>query len=176
MNEFWVEFTMRRLERALREMDFDYALIWEDNCYNHGMLHSPAVFHKFMAPHYRTLTEFFRRHGVDMISVDSDGNVTELIPLLLEVGVTAIHPFEVGAGMDVVAIGREYPELQIWGGLDKRALARGPDTIDAELKRVLPAMKARGGYAAALDHNVPSNVSLANFRYYVRRLGELSRY
>ena len=174
MNEFWTHYTLRRLERAVREMPFDYALIWEDNCYNHGMLHSPAVFRRFMAPGYRTLVNFFRSHGIDLVCVDSDGNVAEFLPLLLDVGVTGVHPFEVAAGMDVVAIGRQYPELQMWGGLDKRALARDHRAIDTELERVIPAMKKRGGYAACLDHGVPDDVPLENHRYYVRRLVEMS--
>lgn len=176
MNEFWAHYSVGRLERAMREMAFDYALIWEDNCYNHGMLHSPQVFHKFMEPGYKILVSFFRKHGIDIITVDSDGNVTELIPLLLDVGVTGIHPFEVAAGMDVVAIGKQYPDLQIWGGIDKRVLARDKQAIDAELLRVIPAMKQRGGYAAGLDHNIPSDVPLANHRYYVKKLLELSVY
>lgn len=174
MNEWWTHFTMRRLEKGLREMDFDYALIWEDNCYNHGMLHSPDVFKKFMEPGYRKLIEFFHKHGIEIVSVDSDGNVDQLIPLLLDVGVTAVHPFEVAAGMDVVALGKQYPRLLIWGGLDKRALARGPQAIDAELKRVIPAMKRRGGYAAGLDHNIPSDISLQNHRYFVKKLLEMA--
>ena len=97
-----------------------------------------------------------------------------LTTLLLDVGVTGLHPFEVAAGMDVVKVGKEYPRLQIWGGIDKRALAKGPAAIDAELDRVLPPMKERGGYAAGLDHNIPSDVSLANHRHYTRRLAELS--
>lgn len=176
MNEYWTHYTMRRLERAVREMAFDYALIWEDNCYNHGMLHSPAVFAEFMAPGYRALVDFFHRHDIDIISVDSDGNVTELISLLLDVGITAIHPFEVAAGMDVVAIGKQYPRLQIWGGIDKRALARGFKAIDAELERVIPPMKKRGGYAAGLDHGIPSDVSLENHRYFIKKLKELSAF
>jgi uroporphyrinogen decarboxylase len=174
MNEFWTNFTLRRLERAVREMAFDYALIWEDNCYNHGMLHSPQVFREFMAPGYRALVGFFQSNGIDIISVDSDGNVSELIPLLLDVGVTALHPFEVAAGMDVVTIGGQYPALQMWGGIDKRALAKGKNAIDAELERVIPAMKKRGGYAACLDHGVPSDVSLENHRYYLKKLLEIS--
>ena len=174
MTEYWADFTMKRLSRAVREMDFDYALIWEDNCYNHGMLHSPKTFQELMAPHYRALVAFFRGNGIDIISVDSDGDVTALIPLLLDVGVTGMHPFEVAAGMDVIEIGNQYPNLQIWGGLDKRALAHGPEAIDQELERVIPAMKQRGGYAAGIDHLIPSDVSLENFRHYVRRLRELS--
>ncbi|MFH0965518.1 MAG: uroporphyrinogen decarboxylase family protein [Planctomycetota bacterium] len=174
MNEVWVHYTMKRLQKGLKEMAFDYVLIWEDNCYNHGMLHSPQVFKEFMAPYYRILIEFLHKNGIEIISVDSDGNIAEFIPLLLDVGVTAIHPFEVAAGMDVVEIGREYPRLQIWGGIDKRALSRGPQAIDQELKRVLPAMKRRGGYAAGLDHGIPSDVSLENHRHYVKRLLEWS--
>jgi len=175
MNEYWLYFTMKRLERGLCEMDFDYALIWEDNCYNHGMLHSPEIFRKYMAPHYCRLIKFFHKHGIELISVDSDGNVNELIPLLLDVGVTGIHPFEVASGMDVVTIGREYPLLQIWGGLDKRVLAFGKKEIDEELERVIPVMKRRGGYAAGLDHGVPSNVPLENFRYFKKKLLEISK-
>jgi uroporphyrinogen decarboxylase len=175
MNEYWACFTVRRLERAVREMEFDYAIIWEDNCYNHGMLHSPACFRKFMMPFYKVLVEFFRGNGIEIISVDSDGDVTELLPLLLDAGVTSIHPLEVASGMDVVRIGRDYPDLQIWGGIDKRALARGPDAIDAELERVIPPMRKRGGYAACLDHLIPSDVSLSNHRYYAGRLLEMSR-
>ncbi|NQT03014.1 MAG: hypothetical protein HQ580_13380 [Planctomycetes bacterium] len=174
MNEYWADFSIRRLKRAVEEMDFDYALIWEDNCYNHGMLHSPKIFQDFMAPFYRKLIDFFRKNGVEIISVDSDGNVSELIPLLLDVGVTALHPFEVAAGMDVVKIGRDYPQLQIWGGIDKRVLARGPRAIDAELERVILPMKKRGGYATGLDHGIPSDVSLENHRYYVKKLREMS--
>ena len=173
MNEYWMYFTMKRLERAVKEMEFDYVIIWEDNCYNHGMLHSPEIFKHFMAPYYKTLVSFFRKNNIDIISVDSDGNVTELIPLLLDVGVTGMHPFEVASGMDVVKIGKEYPGLQIWGGIDKRELAKGPSAIDIELERVILPMKKRGGYAATIDHLVPSNVSLENFRYFVKKIFSL---
>ena len=173
MNEYWAYFTMERLKRVVEEMQFDYALIWEDNCYNHGMLHSPQIFREFMAPGYRLLVDFFRKHGIDVISVDSDGDVLELIPLLLDVGVTGLHPFEVAAGMDVVEIGKQYPELQMWGGINKRALAKDKKAIDEELQRVIVPMKERGGYAACLDHNVPDDVSYDNYQYYVQRAHEL---
>ena len=77
--------------------------------------------------------------------------------------------------MDVVEIGKKYPRLQIWGGIDKRAIAKGRDAIDAELDRVMPAMKRRGGYAAGLDHNTPPDVSLADHRYYAETLHQRAR-
>ena len=132
------------------------------------MLHSPKIFKEFMLPFYKKLVDFFKRNNIEIISVDSDGNVAELIPLLLDAGVTGIHPFEVAAGMDVAKIGKDYPQLQIWGGIDKRALAKGQQAIDTELKRVILPMKERRGYAVGLDHSIPPDVSLDNHRYYIK--------
>ena len=40
--------------------------------------------------------------SIDIIGVDSDGNVEELIPLWLEVSINLVYPMEVQAGIDVV--------------------------------------------------------------------------
>ena len=75
----------------------------------------------------------------------------------------------VAAGCDVNAYRRRWPELALMGGIDKRALAQGPDAIDAELDRVWPAV-ATGRYVPDLDHLVPDDVSWANYAYYCRQL------
>jgi hypothetical protein len=65
-----------------------------------------------------------------------------------------------------------HPTLALMGGIDKRALARGPDAIEAELARVRPAVEA-GRYIPTLDHLVPDNVSWENYCTYARGLKEL---
>jgi len=84
-----------------------------------------------------------------------------------------MDPFEVAAGCDVVAIGEKYPSLVVMGGIDKRVLARGPAAIDKMVERILPAMRARGGYIPTCDHGVPEEVSLADYRHYRKRCVEL---
>ena len=86
-----------------------------------------------------------------------------------------MSPFEVAAGCDVVRIGREYPDLVIRGGIDKRILAAEPEAIETELQRIMPAMVERGGYIPSCDHGVPHDVSLANYQYYRDRVLELDR-
>ena len=39
-----------------------------------------------------------------------------------------------------------------------------PDAIRAEMERVIPVLKAGGGYIFSSDHSVPSSVSLSDFR------------
>ncbi len=164
------EFYIAVYERALREMQPDFAFVWEDMCFKNGPLLSPAMFREFLLPAYRKLISFLRDMGVVHVVVDSDGDVLELIPLWIEAGVTALLPFEVRAGMDVVEIGELFPDLVILGGIDKHRIAEGRASIDDELDRVLPAMLARGGYLAGLDHWVPPQISCDDFRYYVERL------
>ena len=98
--------------------------------------------------------------------------IRKLIPLFIEGGVTGIYPFEVMAGMNVAAVRRAFPRLQILGGVDKIALAQGPDGIAAALADV-PWMLKQGGYIPYVDHLVPPDVSWENFRTYRRRLNAL---
>lgn len=145
----------------------DSILIWEDMCYRNGPLISPAHFRRFLLPRYIELIAAARECGVEGIIVDTDGDCLELIPLFLEAGADCLMPFEVQAGMDVVAIAAEFPELSIMGGIDKRALAADKAAIKAEVERVVPHFLGRGRFIPTLDHTVPPNVPLESFQYYM---------
>ena len=150
-------------------------MISEDMCYKSGCFISPAFFRTFMLPAYRKLTGFYRDHGIQTILVDSDGDVTRLIPLLIEGGVTGLHPFEVTGKCDVVEVRKSFPRFQILGGIDKRELAQGRGAIHRELERKVPFLSRTGGYIPFVDHTVPPDVSWGDFRYYRQRLAELAR-
>jgi hypothetical protein len=157
-------------EPIIGEVRPDFVFIWEDMCYRNGPLISPAMFRKFLLPGYQRLTAFFRRMGIETIIVDSDGDVSRLIPLWLEGGVTGLLPFEVKSGMDVTKVRSQYPDIQIVGGIDKHRLELDHQAIDAEMERVLHPMLAKGGYCVALDHWVHSDIALGSFAHYVERV------
>ncbi len=48
--------------------------------------------------------------------------------------------------------------------------------IEAEMRRVIPFVKANGGYIFSSDHSVPSAVSLDNFRTIVNLAKTLGSY
>ena len=174
MMDYVVDFYCACGKRALEEADLDYVLLWEDMAYKTGPLISPEMFRRFMLEPYKRLTSFIRDRGVDLIFVDSDGDSGSLIPLFLEGGVNGFYPMERVAGMDAVELRKEYGrELRLMGGIDKRAMATGPEAIDAELANVAPLL-AEGGFLPWCDHHVPPDVSLENYQYYVRRMKEAS--
>jgi uroporphyrinogen decarboxylase len=162
------------LRKVVFEVQFDFAVMWEDMAYKTASLISPKHFRQFMTPNYRKVTDLLHKAGVDVVMLDSDGNVEELIPLWLEVGVNYIYPMEVAAGMDVVELRKQYGhELIMGGGMDKRILAQDRRAIDAMIdeKRELIL---EGGYVPGVDHAIPPDVPWGNFRHYCKRLATLT--
>ena len=160
-----------------KEIVFDEVFIGEDICYNHGFLISPEMIREFLFPYYQQLLSNIKTRQLDRtrhiyFQVDTDGYSDPAIPLYKELGMDYLSPFEVASGCDVVRTGREYPELLIRGGFDKRILAAGKDAIDREVDRIMPVMKARGGYIPTCDHGVPEEVSFENYMHYRKRMVE----
>lgn len=165
-----VDAMIRIIDRIWDDVQFDYFVFWEDMCFKNGPLLSPELFDKYLVPRYRKVTDFLRMKGCDIIVVDSDGDVTKLVPLWLKAGVNGVLPFEVQAGMDVNKFRAEYgKDLLMMGGIDKRALIYGPKSIDDEIARIAPLIE-QGGFIPWLDHSVPPDVSFDNFLYYMDRL------
>ena len=173
MMETATEFALAVLPRALREAPITVVQLWEDMCYKNGPLLSPAMFRKFMLPRYKRITDMIRSAGVDIIFVDSDGNVAELVPLWLEAGINGVFPMEQAAGNDLHAYRRKYGKnLLMTGGIDKRALAQGQAAIDRELETKIP-LAMQGGYIPHIDHLIPPDVPYEHFQYYLNRKKQL---
>jgi hypothetical protein len=73
-----------------------------------------------------------------------------------------------------VEVRSAFPRFQILGGIDKKKIAAGKETIDEELERKVPYVFQGGGFVPFTDHSVPPNISWEDFRYYRRRLAELA--
>lgn len=120
MTEYMEMFIIETWEPVLSQVQVDCANFWKDMAYKAGPLISPKLFRDFMLPSYRNTCQFFRKHGIEIIAVDSDGNIEELIPLFIEAGVNVVHPLEVAAGMDAATLRKEYgKDLALWGNIDK---------------------------------------------------------
>jgi uroporphyrinogen decarboxylase len=163
------------IKRTLKDIKVQQATFWEDMAYKAGSLISPAMVRKFMMPRYKKITDLLHSFGVDVIWVDSDGNLDELIPLWLEVGINFPWPFEVAAGNDAVAVRKKYGKnLIMSGAIDKRALAKGKEAIKEEVMSKVPFLLEQGGYFPTVDHFVPPDVSFENYCYYINLMREVA--
>jgi uroporphyrinogen-III decarboxylase len=103
--------------------------------------------------------------------VDTDGDVTLLIPWLEDLGVTGVLPLERQSGVDGSRLREQFPSLRMIGHFNKLVMNQGEAAIRAEFERLLPLMK-RGGFIPSVDHQTPPEVSLEQYRLYLRLLAE----
>ncbi len=174
----WLTLADAVIARHQRYVTLDELFLAEDICYNAGPLISPRMIREFLFPYYEQLMTSIRARQIDKtrrlhLHIDTDGQATAVIPLYRAVGMDVMSPFEVASGCDVVEIGRQYPDLVMFGGIDKRVLAESPAAIDAMVERILPPLRARGGYIPTCDHGVPAEVPLGHYMHYRRRCLEL---
>jgi hypothetical protein len=174
----WFDLADAVVRRHQEHVTLDEFYLAEDICYNNGPLISPDMMREFLLPYYRQIVDNIRARQIDRtrhlyMQVDTDGFADPVIPFYRELGMDTMSPFEVAAGCEVLRTAAQYPDLAIFGGIDKRILAQGKRAIDREVERILPSMRARGGYIPTCDHGVPEEVSYENYLHYRKRCVEL---
>ena len=174
MIRFYTEFISSLLERILRSVRLDYVHVSEDMAYKNKTMISPEMIGEFILPTWIQWGEIVHSARCPIYDVDSDGYVGELVPIWIEAGFQINDPVEVAAGSDVVAFKKQFGKKMAYlGGVDKRAMARGGDTIKSALERLKPAIDS-GAYIPSCDHGIPNDVSWPNMLEYSRLLAELT--
>jgi len=173
MNKDMLEFSNRVLDEFCDLCIPDFMTFAEDMSYNNGPMISKPLFDEFMVPYYTDIIRKLNNYGIDIV-IDTDGDVTQLIPWFEELGITAFLPLERQAGVDLLQIRERHPRLRLIGGFDKTIMHLGEDALRAEFERLLPVMK-QGGFIPSVDHQTPPAVSLADYRVYAGLLREYCR-
>lgn len=167
MMEFFADFIIATSRPVLEKIQVDYFVLNEDMSMKGGPLLGPDTYREFILPHLKRLVAFLRSHGTRHVAVDSDGDPTLLIPLLMDAGVDTIWPVERASNVSPQGWRWQFGrELRIWGGVDKRILPLGPAAIRQHLREFIPLIE-EGGFIPTIDHTVPPGVSWDNFRWYM---------
>ena len=141
----------------------------EDLAFNKGLFCSPTMLENLFLPYWRELIDFFHGRGLP-VTIHSDGDIREALPIIVDAGFDAVNPMEAKAGCDAVAVAEQYHDrLAFKGGLDVRVLESGDrDAIRREVTRLVEGMKRLGvGYVFGSDHSVSMNVAYDDYRYAV---------
>ena len=173
INQDLLAFNLKALEAAVSVFSPDFMTIAEDMSYNKGPMLSKSRFDEFVAPYYKQLVPELKKYGIRVL-VDTDGDVEPIIPWFAECGIQGVIPLERQSHVDVARIRQNHPEWLMIGGYDKTIMHLGEEAMRKEFERLLPTMK-KGRYIPAVDHQTPPDVSLENYRIYMRLLAEYTR-
>lgn len=177
--EQWLALNDAVIAAHQRYVTLDELYLAEDICYKGGPLISPEMMREFLFPYYQQLISNVRARQLDQsrhlyIQIDTDGDCRPVIDVYREIGMDYMSPFEVASGCDVVQLRKQYPDLLMRGGFDKRILAQGKEAIDREVDRIMPFMKEHGGFIPTCDHGVPEEVAFEDYVYFRQRLSEFA--
>jgi len=161
-----------------RGFEFDGAWLWDDLAYKNGPLFSPRAYREQLLPYHRRLCDFFHEQGWPVI-LHSCGNITALVPWLIEAGFDCLQALEVKAGVDLGQFVREYGSgLCFMGGVDVRTFfAEDESEMEREIKTKLEiGMANPQGYVFHSDHSIPTQVSFERYAHVVELVKEWGVY
>ncbi len=153
--------------------------IWlpDDLCYNSGPVVSPKVYEHYIYPWYFKMVD--RCHRADIpVGLHSDGDLTVLLPGLVDCGFDCIHPFEPPMN-DIVAVKRDWGDrISVAGNIDlKKTLSRGtPEDVEAEVREKAAALAPGGGWLLGSSNSIPDFVPIDNYRALLAASLEYGRY
>jgi len=107
INSDVLDFNFSLLDKILRVCVPTFVTLAEDMSYNHGPMISKRTFDEFVAPYYRQLIPRLLERDI-LPFIDTDGDVTLLVPGFEQVGVNGFLPLERQAGVDGLKLRQQF--------------------------------------------------------------------
>lgn len=156
------EYNLATLER-LAEYGPDGVFISDDYGFQDRLMLRPEQWREFVQPRLRRLVAAAHRRGL-VAMLHSCGNLTAIMPDLVETGLDILHPIQPEA-MDIMWLKREYGrDLTFCGGISTQRLLpfSSPDQVRAQVRRTITQMSAGGGYITEPGITVQADVPVEN--------------
>ncbi|MBW1784137.1 MAG: hypothetical protein JRL30_25780 [Deltaproteobacteria bacterium] len=164
------------LERVLSKVSVDYAAFYEPIAANTGPVISPAMFEHFAMPGYRKVLGLLEKFSVPLrILCTTGGNLTPLLPPLLEAGINGLWISNItSTGMEYAALRKTFgPDIALIGGIDATALSQDEHAVRQTVQKTVPPLLEGGRYLPCLDDRPRSNISFDRYRLFRELLEEI---
>jgi uroporphyrinogen-III decarboxylase len=143
-------------------------MIWtgDDVGMQTGMLMSPKVWRRFLKPKMAHFIASLKTiHPQVKVAYHSDGNVSAIIPDLIEIGLDVLNPIQ-PACMDPAELKRKYGDkLCFWGSMDEQyTLPFGTaEDVRGQVLTRLKTIGQDGGLVIGPTHHVQLDTPMDNF-------------
>jgi uroporphyrinogen decarboxylase len=159
----------------------DIIKIGDDLGSQEGLLMSPAMYREMLAPIHAEFVRFIRERTSAKVFFHTDGDVFDLIPDFIEMGVDILNPIQTSAGRmsDLERLKSEYGgAITFCGAIDTHhILPHGtPEEVRAEVRRVIDILGKGGGYMLASVHTIMNDVPPENVLAMVDAVEEFGAY
>ena len=169
----------RESSRSLAEAEVDVIVLGDDVATQKGMMMSPAVWRKWLKPRWNEVIQSVREVNTDVhIFYHSDGDVREIIPDLIEIGVTVLNPVQPEC-MDPAETKQQYGDrLAFWGTMGTQTTMPfgTPAEVKAVVKERIETVGDGGGLLIAPTHLLEPEVPWENVLAFFEAVDEYGWY
>ncbi len=161
------EFNLAIIEE-LKHYDIDGILFGDDWGHQRGLLFGAPLWHRFVRPRLARMYAAARSAG-KAVMIHCCGQVQELFPDLIELGLDVFNPFQPEV-MEPVEMKRQFGDrLTFFGGMSiQRVLPFGtPQQVRDEARRLVDAVGRGGGFIIAPSHDMPGDIPAENVAAFI---------
>jgi len=167
------------LARIARERYHTGVVAMTDDIANEtGLLFSPEIYFRLIAPRFRRVVQGFKSLGYLVIK-HSDGDITPVIDWWLDSGVDCLDPVDPAAGLSLYDFKQKYGHRAcLKGNVNCTGpLADGPeDDVRREVQQCITDASAGGGFILSSSNTIHSGVKPSNYRVMLNALREYGTY
>ncbi len=132
-----------------------------------SLMISPRMYRRFLKPIHADLIQTIRQRTKAKVFFHTDGDVFDLIPDFIEIGVDILNPIQTSAGKmaNLAELKQRYGDkLTFCGAVDtQRILPAGtPQEVRDEVRRVISILGPGGGFMLAPVHTIMHEVPPEN--------------
>jgi len=147
------------------EAGVDVVQVGDDVAMQTGLMMRRETWREWFGPRLRRVIRAAKEANPEvLIWYHSDGNITDLIPDLIEVGVEILNPLQPEC-LDQAWIKQEYgARLAFWGGLGVQSVLPfgTPDEVRQHVKQVIQTVGAGGGFVVGPSHVLERDTPFEN--------------
>ncbi|UCF38706.1 MAG: hypothetical protein JSU96_07680, partial [Acidobacteriota bacterium] len=159
----------------LAQMGVDMIWLGDDVGTQDRMLFSPQTWRRFLKPRMAEITSSLKRIRPSLkIAYHSDGEISPIIPDLIEIGIDVLNPVQ-PASMSPAELKKRFGNrLCYWGTIDEQyTLPFGtPADVRNEVLERLATVGHQGGLILGPTHHVQLDTPLENFKAMVETIRE----
>jgi uroporphyrinogen decarboxylase len=147
------------------EAGTDVVQLGDDVAMQTGLMMNRDMWREWFAPRLRRVIRAAKEANPDVVIwYHSDGNITGLIPDLIDVGIEVLNPVQPEC-VDQARVKREYgSHLAFWGGLGVQSVLPfgTPEEVRRHVKEVIEALGFDGGCVVGPAHVLERDTPLEN--------------
>lgn len=157
------EIQLSALDRILSLSNVGAVWVVDDVAFGTGPMISPKALNDHVFTWYAQIAKKCHAKGAPLI-MHSDGDMRQLIPSLIEIGLDALHPIDPNC-MDIREIRKEYgQDLCLIGNVSNELLRSGtPEEVRITVKALLKDLAPGGGFCLGSGNSVPDWAKFENF-------------